>query len=61
MAQVYTATEVVARLRKEISGGRPLFVPNCGSGLTAKLQEMGGSDMIVISGTSSCPTPTSTK
>jgi predicted TIM-barrel enzyme len=52
MAKVYTADEVVARLRKVIATGTPLFVPNCGSGLTAKLQEMGGSDMIVISGTS---------
>ncbi|MCA0295245.1 MAG: phosphoenolpyruvate hydrolase family protein [Actinobacteria bacterium] len=52
MAKVYSADEVVARLRKVISTGAPLFVPNCGSGLTAKLQEMGGSDMIVISGTS---------
>lgn len=52
MATVYTAQEIVARLRSEIESGKPLFVPNCGSGLTGKLQEMGGSDMIVISGTS---------
>lgn len=52
MAKLYTADEIVARLRSGISEGRPLFVPNCGSGLTGKLQEMGGSDMIVISATS---------
>jgi predicted TIM-barrel enzyme len=52
MAVLYTADEIVTRLRKEIDSGRPLFVPNCGSGLTAKLQEMGGADMLVISGTS---------
>ena len=52
MARLYTAQEVIDRLRVEIDNGRPLFVPNCGSGLTARLQEMGGSDMIVVSGTS---------
>lgn len=52
MAKLYTAKEVVTRLRGEIDKGQPLFVPNCGSGLTAKLQEMGGADMIVVSGTS---------
>ena len=52
MATVYTAQEIINRLRSEIERGKPLFVPNCGSGLTAKLQEMGGSDMIVVSGTS---------
>ncbi len=52
MARLYTASEIVSRLRAEVERGKPLFVPNCGSGLTAKLQEMGGSDMIVVSGTS---------
>ena len=52
MACLYTASEIVSRLRAEVERGKPLFVPNCGSGLTAKLQEMGGSDMIVVSGTS---------
>lgn len=52
MAKVYTAGEVAERMRKEIAAGHSLFVPNCGSGLSAKLQEMGGSDAIVISGTS---------
>ena len=52
MAKRYTAKEVVARLRKEIEAGRPLFMPNCGMGLSAKLQERGGSDIICISPTS---------
>lgn len=52
MAKRYTATEVVARLRKEINKGKPLFMPNCGMGLSAKLQEKGGSDIICISPTS---------
>jgi predicted TIM-barrel enzyme len=52
MAKRYTAKEVVERLRKEINAGKPLFMPNCGMGLSAKLQERGGSDLIVISPTS---------
>jgi len=48
----YTAAEVVARLRKEIDAGRPLFMPNTGMGLSAKLQEQGGADLICVSGTS---------
>lgn len=41
MAKLYTAKEVTSRLRAEIDAGRPLFAPNCGFGLSAKLQEMG--------------------
>jgi predicted TIM-barrel enzyme len=52
MAKVYTADEVVARLKAQIDAGKPLFAPNCGFGLSAKLQEMGGADLIIISGTS---------
>ncbi|MHB1376103.1 MAG: phosphoenolpyruvate hydrolase family protein [Candidatus Humimicrobiaceae bacterium] len=52
MAKRYTAAEVVARLKKEISKGKPLFMPNCGMGISAKLQEKGGSDIICISPTS---------
>lgn len=52
MAQRYTAAEVLERLRRETEAGRALFVPNCGSGLTARLQEQGGADLICISATS---------
>lgn len=52
MAIRYTAKEVVSRLRKEIDSGRPLFMPNCGSGISAKLQEKGGADVLCISPTS---------
>lgn len=52
MARRYLAGEVVERLRREVEAGRPLFVPNCGSGLTARLQEQGGADLICISATS---------
>jgi predicted TIM-barrel enzyme len=52
MAKRYTAKEVVERLRGEIKAKNPLFMPNCGMGLSAKLQERGGSDIICISPTS---------
>ena len=52
MAKLYTAKEVTSRLRAEIDAGRPLFAPNCGFGLSAKLQEMGGADLIIASATS---------
>ena len=52
MAKRYTAKEVVERLRKELKAGRCLFMPNCGMGLSAKLQEKGGADIICVSPTS---------
>jgi predicted TIM-barrel enzyme len=52
MAARYTEKEVVERLRAEIKKGKPLFMPNCGCGLTAKLQEKGGADLICASATS---------
>lgn len=52
MAIRYNAEQVVARLRKEIRAARPLFMPNTGMGLSAKLQEKGGADLICVSCTS---------
>ncbi|MGI6005236.1 MAG: phosphoenolpyruvate hydrolase family protein [Christensenellales bacterium] len=52
MAKRYTRAQIIERLRSQIDAGRPLFVPNCGCGLTAKLQEMGGADFICVSPTS---------
>lgn len=52
MAPQYTAKEVVDRLRKEIDSGRPLFMPNSGMGLSAKIQEQGGADLVCVSPTS---------
>jgi predicted TIM-barrel enzyme len=52
MAKRYTSKEVVERLQAEIAKGKPLFIPNCGMGLSAKLQEKGGADLIFISPTS---------
>jgi len=52
MAIQYTAKQVVARLRNEIESGRPLFMPNTGMGLSAKIQEQGGADLVCVSPTS---------
>ena len=52
MAMRYSEKEVLDRLHAEIKKGKPLFMPNCGCGLTAKLQEKGGADLICISATS---------
>ncbi len=52
MAKQYTRKEVIARLRDQIDKGIPLFMPNCGCGLTAKLQDEGGSDLVCVSPTS---------
>jgi predicted TIM-barrel enzyme len=54
MAKRYTSKEIVKMLDDEIAKGRPLFMPNCGMGISAKLQEHGGSDLICISPTSYC-------
>lgn len=52
MAKRYNEKEVIERLQAQIKQNRPLFMPNCGCGLTAKLQERGGADLICISATS---------
>jgi len=52
MAKRMTEEEVVAMLRAKIDRNEVLFMPNCGCGLTAKLQEAGGADLICLSATS---------
>ena len=52
MAKRYHEQEVVAMLKKQVEAGKMLFMPNCGCGLTAKLQEKGGADLICVSATS---------
>lgn len=52
MAKRFTEKEIIDRLQAQIKEQRALFVPNCGCGLTAKLQERGGADLICISATS---------
>lgn len=46
MARVFEREEIVERLRKEVSGGRPLFDALVGTGITAKFAEAGGADLI---------------
>ena len=48
MGTKYTRTEVLDRLRNEITAGRPLLAVCTGSGLNAKLAEIGGADMITL-------------
>jgi predicted TIM-barrel enzyme len=48
MAQRYGRDEVAARLRATIAAGRPIIVAGAGNGLSAKCEELGGIDLIVI-------------
>lgn len=52
MARRYKEDEVIRLLRGKIDKKEILFMPNCGSGLTGKLQEAGGADLICVSATS---------
>lgn len=52
MAKRYKESEVIAMLKKQVDAKKMLFMPNCGCGLTAKLQEKGGADLICVSATS---------
>jgi len=44
----YTRTEVVERLRATLDLGEPLLVGGAGTGISAKLLEQGGADLIII-------------
>ncbi|HEY7676770.1 MAG TPA: phosphoenolpyruvate hydrolase family protein, partial [Candidatus Methylomirabilis sp.] len=46
MGRMFGRQEIVERLRKEVSAGRPLFDALVGSGITAKFAEAGGADLI---------------
>ena len=52
MAKRYKESEVITMLKKQVDAKKMLFMPNCGCGLTAKLQEKGGADLICVSATS---------
>jgi len=43
-----TREEVLARLRRQVDEGRPLIGAGAGTGLSAKLAEAGGADLIII-------------
>jgi predicted TIM-barrel enzyme len=47
MAQI-PRSDILARLRANIQGGRPIVGCGAGSGLSAKAEEAGGADLIVI-------------
>src|SRR5437660_1444919 len=44
----YSRTEVLARLRSQISQNRPVIGAGAGSGISAKCAEAGGADLIII-------------
>jgi predicted TIM-barrel enzyme len=44
----FTRTEVLARLRSNIDAGRPIIGGGAGTGISAKFEEAGGVDLIVI-------------
>lgn len=52
MAKRYHEQEVIDMLKAQVEAKKMLFMPNCGCGLTAKLQEKGGADLICLSATS---------
>lgn len=41
-------TDIVARLRHQITAGRPIVGCGAGTGISAKLAEVGGADLIII-------------
>jgi predicted TIM-barrel enzyme len=46
MAAKFTRDSIVARLRAEVDGGRPIYDALCGSGITAKMAARGGADLV---------------
>jgi predicted TIM-barrel enzyme len=44
----FTREEVLARLRKNIEAGIPIIGGGAGTGISAKFEEAGGVDLIVI-------------
>ena len=43
-----TRDEALARLRAQVEAGRPIIGAGAGTGLSAKLAEAGGADLIII-------------
>lgn len=52
MSVVYTREQVIERLNKTIDTGKPIYLANTGCGLTARLEELGGADIISLAPTS---------
>jgi predicted TIM-barrel enzyme len=45
---LFTRDDILARLRAKVAAGRPIIGGGAGTGLSAKLEEAGGIDLIVI-------------
>ncbi|NQU24146.1 MAG: phosphoenolpyruvate hydrolase family protein, partial [Candidatus Nealsonbacteria bacterium] len=41
-------TEILARFREKIAAGKPIIGGGAGTGISAKFEEVGGIDLIVI-------------
>lgn len=48
MAQQYTREQVLERLKKSISGGKPVIIAGAGTGISGKFAERGGADLIGV-------------
>src|SRR6187200_2377395 len=48
MIQVSSRVEILKRLRAKVASGRPIIGGGAGTGLSAKCEEQGGIDLIVI-------------
>ena len=48
MAKLYTREEIISRLNTTVSNGHAIIVTGAGIGLSAKCQEKGGADLIVV-------------
>jgi predicted TIM-barrel enzyme len=46
MGKQYTAEAVAARLRATVAEGRPVYVVGAGTGISAKMAELGGADIV---------------
>ncbi|MBW3542563.1 MAG: phosphoenolpyruvate hydrolase family protein, partial [Planctomycetes bacterium] len=44
----FSREQILERLRAKVAGGRPIIGGGAGTGLSAKLEEAGGIDLIVI-------------
>lgn len=45
---LYSRTEILARLRAKVAAGRPIVGGGAGTGISAKMSEAGGVDLLVI-------------
>src|SRR5215216_7056623 len=45
---LFQRSEILARLRAKVAGGRPIVGGGAGTGISAKMSEAGGIDLLVI-------------